>query len=118
MAEAFNRARSGMRAIKRIFGVLWLPVLFGALCWHFAWYAVHGPRVGSLAREAKAAEIVSARIALASAESERAAIERRVAGLRGDHIDRDQLDERARALLNMVGKDELVIPYGQGNRLY
>jgi cell division protein FtsB len=45
-------------------------------------------------------------------------MERRVAGLRGDMIDRDQLDERARALLNMVGKDEVVAPYGQGKQLF
>ena len=107
-----------MRAIKRMIQVLWLPLVFAGLCWHFAWYAVHGPRVGSLAREAKAAEIVTARAALAEAEAERDALERKVTGLRGEHIDRDQLDERARALLNMVGKDELVVPYGPGNRLY
>ena len=38
--------------------------------------------------------------------------------LRGDRIDRDQLDERARTLLNLVGKDEIVIPYEPGRRLY
>ncbi|MFC4166508.1 FtsB family cell division protein [Teichococcus aestuarii] len=107
-----------MRAIKRTIQVLWLPLIFAGLIWHFAWYAVHGPRVGSLAREAKAAEIETARITLAQAESERDAMERRVAGLRGDRIDRDQLDERARALLNMVGKNELVMPYGPNKRLY
>ena len=42
----------------------------------------------------------------------------RVAGLRSDRIDRDQLDERARTLLNLVGKDEIVIPYEPGKRLY
>jgi cell division protein FtsB len=107
-----------MRAIKRAFNVLWVPVVFAGLCWHFAWYAVHGPRVGSLARDAKTAEIATARIELARAEAGRDSMERRVAGLRGDMIDRDQLDERARALLNMVGKDELVAPYGPGRQLF
>ena len=46
------------------------------------------------------------------------AIERRVTGLRGDRLDRDQLDERARALLNMAGRDEIVVPYPQDRRLY
>ena len=45
-------------------------------------------------------------------------MERRIAGLRGERIDRDQLDERARMLLNLVGKDELVIPYEPGKRLF
>ncbi|MBO1074300.1 FtsB family cell division protein [Roseomonas marmotae] len=107
-----------MRAIKRAISVLFVPVIFAGLCWHFAWYAVHGPRVGSLAREAKAVEISAARIELARVEAERDSMERRVAGLRGDLIDRDQLDERARALLNMVGKDEIVAPYGPGKQLF
>ena len=51
-------------------------------------------------------------------EAERDAMERRIAGLRGERIDRDQLDERARMLLNLVGKDELVIPYESGKRLF
>ncbi|MCI0752841.1 FtsB family cell division protein [Teichococcus vastitatis] len=107
-----------MRAIKRMFGILWLPLVFTGLIWHFSWYAVHGPRVGSLAREAKATEIAAARLVLARVEAERDTMERKVAGLRGDRIDRDVLDERARALLNMVGKDELVVPYGSNSRLY
>lgn len=107
-----------MRAIKRVLSMLFVPAIFAGLCWHFAWYAVHGPRVGSLAREAKAAEIVAAKVDLAKAEAERDSMERRVAGLRGDLIDRDQLDERARALLNMVGKDEVVAPYGAGKSLF
>jgi cell division protein FtsB len=107
-----------MRAIKRAFSVLFVPVIFAGLCWHFAWYAVHGPRVGSLAREARAAEIVAAKVELVRVEAERDSMERRVAGLRGDLIDRDQLDERARALLNMVGKDEMVAPYGSSRPLF
>jgi len=107
-----------MRAIKRMIQVLWLPLIFAGLIWHFAWYAVHGPRVGSLAREAKTAEIAAAKIVLAQAENERDSMERKVAGLRGDRIDRDQLDERARALLNMVDKNELVVPYGPNRRLF
>lgn len=107
-----------MRAIKRTIQVLWVPLVFAGMIWHFSWYAVHGPRVGSLAREAKAAEIAAARVTLAQVEAERDALERKVAGLRGDLIDRDQLDERARAILNMVGKDELVMPYGPNSRLF
>ena len=63
------------------------------------------------------------RIAIALAERDRvqgdlAAMERRVQGLRGDLIDRDQLEERARQLLNMVGRDEVVVPYGPERRLF
>jgi cell division protein FtsB len=51
--------------------------------------------------------------------AEREAEERRVSALRGrGEIDRDQLDERARVLLNVTVRDELVIPYGPGRRLF
>jgi cell division protein FtsB len=45
-------------------------------------------------------------------------MERRVQGLRGDRLDRDQLEERARQLLNMIGRDEIVMPYGTERRLF
>ena len=93
------------------------PLGFAALCGYFAWHSVHGDH-GLLAREKKLAEIAEARVGRARAEGERDARERRIAGLRGDRIDRDQLDERARTLLNLVGKDELVIPYEPGKRLF
>lgn len=94
-----------------------MPCLFLALSGYFAWHAMHGER-GLIAREQRLADIVSARADLARAESDRDAMERRVVGLRGDRVDRDQLDERARALLNMVGRDEIVIPYAPERRLY
>lgn len=92
------------------------PLGLLALCGYFAWHAVHGD-FGLQAREKRLAEIATARAMLVRAEAERDAMERRLAGLRGGQIDRDQLDERARTLLNLVGRDELVIPY-EGRRLY
>ena len=93
------------------------PLFFAALCGYFAWHAVNGD-YGLIAREARLKDIAQARAVLDRAEGERDAMERRIAGLRGDRIDRDQLDERARMLLNLVGKDELVIPYEPGKRLF
>lgn len=94
-----------------------MPCLFLALSGYFAWHAMHGER-GLIAREQRLADIVAARADLVRAEADRDAMERRVAGLRGDRVDRDQLDERARALLNMVGRDEIIIPYPPERRLY
>ena len=94
-----------------------LPVAFAALCGYFAWNSQQGD-FGLVARDRKLEDIAQARAALARAEGEREALERRVAGLRGDRIDPDQLDERARTLLNLVGKDEIVIPYEPGKRLF
>lgn len=94
-----------------------MPCLFMALSGYFAWHAMHGDR-GLIAREQRLADIAAARAELSHAEADRDAIERRVVGLRGDRVDRDQLDERARALLNMVGRDEIVVPYAPERRLY
>ena len=105
------------RALKRRMRDALLPLGFAALCGYFAWHSQQGD-FGMVSRERKLEDIASARAALARAETDRAAMERRVAGLRGDRIDRDQLDERARTLLNLVGKDELVIPYEPGKRLF
>ncbi|WP_338150980.1 FtsB family cell division protein [Neoroseomonas soli] len=106
-----------LRFIKRFLQAIALPSLFLAVSGYFAWHAMHGDR-GLIAREQRIADIAAARAELARAESEREGMERRVAGLRGDRLDRDQLDERARALLNMVGRDEVVVPYPPERRLY
>ena len=105
------------REVKRRLRDALPPLGFLALCGYFAWHAVHGD-FGLLARERRLEDIATARAVLVRAEAERDSMERRVAGLRGDRIDRDQLDERARTLLNLVGKDEIVIPYEAGKRLF
>ena len=102
---------------KRILKGVLVPAVFLAVSGYFAWHAVHGER-GLMARDKRQGDIVAARAALQQAEAERDAMERRVAGLRGDRLDRDQLEERARSLLNMVGRDEVVVPYGPERRLY
>jgi len=106
-----------LRFLKRVFAALALPVVFLAVSGYFVWNAMHGER-GLIAREQRLADIEAARAELARAEADRDAVERRVTGLRSDRIDRDQLDERARALLNMAGRDEIVVPYPQDRRLY
>ncbi|MBI0536579.1 septum formation initiator protein [Roseomonas sp. KE2513] len=73
---------------------------------------------GLIARDARNAEIAQARLVLAEAEAERDAMERKVAGLRAEHLDRDMLEERARALLNVVARDEIVVPYAPNRRLF
>ena len=93
------------------------PLGFAALCGYFAHHATHGTR-GLIARDTRNAEIAMARIVLAEAETERDAMERKVAGLRAEHLDRDMLEERARALLNVVARDEIIVPYAPNRRLF
>ncbi|NKE47315.1 septum formation initiator protein [Roseomonas frigidaquae] len=94
-----------------------LPVLFLGTSGYFVWHAVHGER-GLIARDIRQERLQEARAELAQVQQELEAVERRVAGLRGDRLDRDQLDERARQLLNMVDKNELVVPYESNRRLF
>lgn len=104
-------------AIKRGLAAIAMPVVFLSLSGYFLWHAMHGDR-GTIAREVRLQEIAAARVTMDRAAAERDAMERRVQGLRGSELDRDQLDERARALLNMLGRDEVVMPYPQERRLF
>lgn len=100
------------RAAGRFLRSLIVPSALAGAAAFFVWHASHGDR-GLIAREHRVAEIAAARLELAQAVAEREAAERRAAALRGrGEIDRDQLDERARALLNVTARDEIVVPYG------
>jgi len=112
-----ERAQGLFASLMRGLRSLVLPVLFLAVGGYFVWHAVHGER-GLIAREQRQGQIVEARVELERVRGEQLAMERRVQALRGDRLDRDQLDERARQLLNMVGRDEIVVPYGPERRLF
>jgi len=106
-----------IKGVKRRAQALVLPAILFGLCGYFAHHAMHGTR-GMLARDTRHAEIAAARIVLAEAEVERDSMERKVAGLRAERLDRDMLEERARALLNVVAPGEIVVPYGPERRLF
>lgn len=105
------------RAIIRGIKFLAAPVILASVAAFFVWHASHGDR-GLIAREHRLEEIALARIELQRATEEREAAERRVNGMRGEELDRDQLEERARAMLNLTTRDEIVIPYPPHQRLY
>lgn len=106
-----------LKSLKRRLQAAILPALFLGICAYFAQHAISGSR-GTEARTVRLQQIAAAQQELAAAVSERDAIAVKVSGLRGEHLDLDMLDERARALLNVVAKDEIVIPYGPNERLF
>ena len=100
---------------RALWAVLPACVAIG-LCLAIGWNTIHGDR-GTLAQQAKREEIAAARQRLALVQAERQALENRVNSLRGETLDVDLLDERARRMLNQFGKDELVVPYEPAQRL-
>ncbi len=105
------------RAIKqRLKTVIW-PTFFLALGGYFVWQATQGER-GIITQRLRDSQLGEMRAELARVESDREGWERRVSSLRGPVIDPDTLDERARAMLNLAAPNEIVVPYGPGNRLF
>jgi cell division protein FtsB len=83
------------------------PILGISLVVYFAYHLVQGDR-GLIAWLRLTQQINEARATLATAEAERQPLAHRV-GLMRDRLDPDLLDETARADLNLVGDNEVVI---------
>lgn len=92
------------RRARRIAG----PVAAVSLVVYFSYHLVEGER-GLMAWRTLSGEIRLAQAQLDASEAERAALEHRVALLRPGSLDRDMLDERARAALNLASRDDRVI---------
>jgi cell division protein FtsB len=84
------------------------PVLGACLMGYFSYHLVQGER-GLLAWLRLTNEIREAKEQAAVVRAERDALERRVSHLRPESLDRDLLDERARATLNVALPNEIVI---------
>jgi cell division protein FtsB len=93
------------------------PLVFLSLVGYFGWNATQGDR-GLKAYALQLQDLKLAQSQLAAAEAERDAWEMKVSGLRSNHLDPDTLDERARAMLNLADPGDIVVPYGQGKRLF
>jgi cell division protein FtsB len=74
---------------------------------YFAYHAHHGDR-GLHAKATYKVKIAEQEAGLAEIRTERAQWERRVQLMRAEAMDRDLLDERARALLNIGHKNDVI----------
>ena len=99
-ADPMSIARTAQRVVQAIIP----PVLFLSLAGYFGWNAMRGDH-GLRAYAMRQHQLVTAKA-------------ERVAGLRANHIDPDTLDERARAMLNLADPNDVVVPYGQANKLF
>lgn len=93
------------------------PLVFLALTAYFALNAIEGPH-GLLAYAKDQTTLATARQQLKEVDSVRSRWETEVAALRTEHLDADALDERARAMLNLVNPADIVVMYPPGQQLF
>lgn len=105
------------RGIKRRGRAAMLPCVLFGLAGFFGWSSTQGDR-GLEAKALRQADLAAAQSTLARAQSDLKAWERRVAALRTDRLNSDVLDERARAMLNLSDPADLILPYGEGKKLF
>lgn len=94
---------------RRILSILAFHVVVLGASGFFAWNAYIGDR-GLVARREHKTRIAQLNRQIDELKIERTGFERRVAALSSDEIDRDLLDERARSVLNLAHRNDLVIP--------
>jgi cell division protein FtsB len=103
--------RTRTRAI--VFPIAFYVVL-GVASGYLVWGAWNGER-GLKTKAEYSTTMQDLGAELKSLQAEHQSWERRVALMRPDAIDRDLLDEEARAILDRVGKNDLVVFTGEGS---
>jgi cell division protein FtsB len=106
-----------LRALKRRARAAVPPMVFLSLVGYFLWQATQGDH-GLAALAKRQQDLKAAQAELGRAEVDLAAWDRRVAALRTSRLDPDALDERARAMLNLSDPNDIIVPYGGGQRLF
>jgi cell division protein FtsB len=96
------------RRVRAILYPLCLYCVSGAVAGYFIWHAVNGER-GLKTKDEYEQRITALREQLRGIREERTGWDRKIALMRGEAIDRDLLDDEARALLGRVDKNDLVI---------
>jgi cell division protein FtsB len=82
--------------------------VLGVASGYLVWGASNGER-GLKAKAEYSSVMLDLSAELAKLQTERASWDRRVALMRSEAVDRDLLDEEARAVLDRVGKNDLVV---------
>jgi cell division protein FtsB len=105
------------RELRRRIRAALAPGLFLAVTAYFGWSVTQGD-LGLAAYAKRQHDLKSAEAALARTEAELKSWQQLVLSLRSSHLDADELDERARAMLNRADPTEIVVPYGPKERLF
>jgi cell division protein FtsB len=105
------------RGVKRKLRDAVAPCLFLGLASYFLWSAFQGDH-GLNAAADRQAMLEAAKLDLARADAEKNVWERRVAAMRSNNLDRDALDERARAMLSLSDPADIIVLYPPGQKLF
>jgi cell division protein FtsB len=105
------------RDLKRRANAAIAPLVFLAITGYFGWSATQGNH-GLVAFAQRQELLREADAEHAAAQADRDNWERRVAGLRANHLDPDTLDERARAMLNLADPHDVIVPYAAKDRVF
>ena len=90
---------------------LWMPLLTAGFLGYFGYHAFTGS-YGMWAMDRMTGEAVGLQADLDKLRAERTGLEGRVAMLRPESLDADLVDTKARAELNLLRPDEVVITFG------
>jgi cell division protein FtsB len=96
------------RRLRLVLFALAFYAVAGGIVSYFFWHAQNGAR-GVQAKAAYKVRIATLNQELQQMQLERKTWEKRVALLGASTIDRDILDERARALLNVAHRDDVIV---------
>jgi len=99
---------SPRRRLSRPIASILIPTIGVALLTYFTAHMIQGNR-GLIARDHLLSEISVAEARLDILQAERESLEARANGLGPMGLDLDLLDERARAMLNLVHADDVII---------
>ncbi len=97
----------GSRLRRKLLQILG-PVSGACLVAYFAYYTVQGDR-GLMTLTRLQGQIAKSEGQLATLQTQREGLQKKVASLRPESLDVDRLDERARTLLNYAAPDEVVV---------
>ena len=106
-----------MVTVKRKLRQAVLPCVLMAVTAYFVWQAQQGNR-GLNAWDQRASDLAAAKAELARSEADLKIWDRRVQAMRNNPIDRDTLDERARAVRDLTEPADIVVLYPQNKRLF
>lgn len=101
------------RRIRAIVFPILLCLTSGTVASYFVWHAINGDR-GIKAKKDYLAQMEILQTERQALMKEKTVLERRIAMLRGEEVERELLEEEARSVLGRVHRNDVVLFEGRG----